>query len=162
MSAREQRRAREVRTSAGEEPAALEKDMRLLFRVTPARCIGCGKCELACAFAHGHDGVPAAPRINVIRRGPEQGTPIVCLQCGEAACVAACPSGALTRRADTGAIGVDEARCLRCRGCVIACPFGNITWEDAAHRVQKCDLCGGSPRCVPFCPTGALRYSGTA
>jgi Fe-S-cluster-containing hydrogenase component 2 len=135
--------------------------MSLLFRVTPARCIGCGKCELACAFAHGRDGAPASPRINVIRRGPEQGTPIVCFQCEQAACVAACPSGALARHAATGAIEVDERRCLRCRACVVACPFGNIAWDGAGHTVHKCDLCHGEPRCVPFCPTGALAYTGS-
>ena len=41
--------------------------------------------------------------------------------------------------------------------CIVACPFGNMLWDDAYSCVQKCDLCGGEPRCVPFCPTGALQ-----
>ena len=39
-----------------------------------------------------------------------------------------------------------------------ACPFGNMLWDETYRCVQKCDLCGGEPRCVPFCPTGALLY----
>ena len=42
--------------------------------------------------------------------------------------------------------------------CVAACPFGNMLWDDVYHCVQKCDLCGGEPRCVPFCPTGAIAW----
>jgi Fe-S-cluster-containing dehydrogenase component len=42
--------------------------------------------------------------------------------------------------------------------CVAGCPFGNMLWDEAYHCVQKCDLCGGDPRCVPFCPTGAIAW----
>ena len=33
-----------------------------------------------------------------------------------------------------------------------------MLWDDTYNVIQKCDLCGGEPRCVPFCPTGALQY----
>lgn len=133
--------------------------MEKLLRVSVRRCIGCGKCELACAFAHGVEGAPARSRIEVFRRGPEIGTPLVCLQCEEASCQSACPSGALVRNASTGAIEVIGDRCIKCRMCVAACPFGCIAWDEAWHGVQKCDLCGGDPKCVRFCPTGALSWS---
>jgi Fe-S-cluster-containing hydrogenase component 2 len=132
--------------------------MNMIFRVTVARCIGCGKCELACAFAHGRGGTPQQPRIHVTRRDPDTGFPVVCFQCETAGCLAVCPTGALERNARTGAIEVHPDRCIRCRACVAACPFGNMVWEDACHGPQKCDLCGGEPRCVPFCPTRALEY----
>ena len=57
--------------------------MEMIYKVSVDRCIACGKCELACAFAHGSEGRPAATRINIHRRGPELGTPIVCFQCHE-------------------------------------------------------------------------------
>ncbi len=132
--------------------------MSMLLRVTVARCIACGKCELACAFAHGTDGTPGEPRIHVARRGIDTGTPLVCLQCEDAACVAVCPTGALARNDATGAIEIDGQRCVRCRVCVAACPFGNMSWEASCARPGKCDLCGGEPRCVPFCSTRALEY----
>jgi Fe-S-cluster-containing hydrogenase component 2 len=132
--------------------------MDRIYRVVIDRCIACGKCELACAFAHGTEGRPARTRINIHRRGPDRGVPIVCLQCDDAACVAICPVAALVRKASTGAIEVARDRCIGCRMCVAACPFGNMVWDETYGRVAKCDLCGGDPRCVPFCPTKALDY----
>lgn len=124
--------------------------------ISVQRCVACGKCELACAFAHGSEGLPGTARIHVFRRGPELGTPVTCLQCQDAACLATCPTGALVR--DTyGTIRHREERCVRCGTCVAACPFGNMI-QDSDRRVAKCDLCGGAPRCVPFCPTTALRF----
>jgi Fe-S-cluster-containing hydrogenase component 2 len=132
--------------------------MKMIYKVSVERCIACGKCELACAFAHGSEGRPARTRINIHRRGPELGTPVVCFQCGEAACVAVCPTEALARNPETGAIDMVRSRCISCRMCVAACPFGNMLWDETYHCVQKCDLCGGDPRCVPFCPTGAIAW----
>jgi anaerobic carbon-monoxide dehydrogenase iron sulfur subunit len=132
--------------------------MDRIFRVTVERCIACGKCELACAFAHGAEGRPARARINIFRQAPETGIPVVCLQCDEAACVAICPVGALARNDETGAIEMKRDRCVGCRMCVVSCPFGNMLWDEGDHRIQKCDLCSGDPQCVPFCPTRALEY----
>ena len=130
----------------------------MVYKVSVERCIACGKCELACAFAHGSEGKPAKTRINIFRRGPELGTPVVCFQCHDAACAVICPTAAILRNGVTGALEVHYERCIGCRMCVPACPFGNMLWDEPYHRVAKCDLCGGDPKCVPFCPTGALQY----
>jgi carbon-monoxide dehydrogenase iron sulfur subunit len=132
--------------------------MDMIYRVNVERCIACGKCELACAFAHGSEGKPSKTRINIFRRGPELGTPVVCFQCYDPACAAICPTQALVRNEITGAIDMVRDRCILCRMCVAACPFGNMLWDETYHCVQKCDLCGGDPKCVPFCPTHALEY----
>lgn len=134
------------------------KDERRIFVVEVEKCIACGKCEIACAFAHGSPSRPSRSRIHIVRKGPEVGIPVVCIQCDEAECVKVCPVGALARNEVSGAIEMLRARCIRCRHCVQACPFGNILWDDTYHCVQKCDLCGGEPRCVPFCPAGAIAY----
>ncbi len=129
--------------------------MDTIFRVSVERCIACGKCELACAFSHGEDGLPAVPRIRVFRLGPERGVPLTCLQCHAAACIDACPVAALARDEASGAVALAVERCVRCGLCVAACPFGNMV-PAGDGRVAKCDLCGGAPRCAAFCPTGAL------
>ncbi|HOC17888.1 MAG TPA: 4Fe-4S dicluster domain-containing protein [Vicinamibacterales bacterium] len=132
--------------------------MAIVLRVVTDRCNGCGNCEMACAFVHARGTRPAQPRIHVLGRqtSPGCGTPILCLQCDEPACVEVCPIQALSRDEATGAIRLDEARCIRCRSCVAACPFGNVAWDAAQRAVVKCDLCGGDPQCARFCPTGAL------
>ncbi len=132
--------------------------MENIYTVSVQRCIACGKCELACAFAHGSEGKPAKTRINIHRRGPELGVPVVCFQCHDAACVAVCPTQALVKNESTGAVDMIRERCVKCRMCVAACPFGNMLWDETYGCVQKCDLCEGEPRCVPFCPTGAIAY----
>lgn len=132
--------------------------MNMIFRVVPELCVACGKCELACAFAHGNGGVAGVSRIRIYRRGPEAGIPIVCLQCDSAACKAACPVNAISWNLETGALEVDRDKCVECHMCVAACPFGNMLPDPGMNCVAKCDLCGGSPQCVAFCPTGAISY----
>ena len=127
--------------------------------IAPARCTGCRTCEIACAFSHpAKRGGPGKSAIRAFSiKTPEQGIPVVCLQCHTAACVEVCPTKALTRDTKTGSITFVEERCIRCRSCGAACPFGNITFDEA-DRVIKCALCDGDPRCAQFCPTQALSY----
>jgi anaerobic carbon-monoxide dehydrogenase iron sulfur subunit len=135
--------------------------MAMTFRlhVTPERCIGCRTCELACAFAHPpEEGGIGRSRVAVHDTGNKVYVPVLCLQCEEAACLRACPVKALSRNETTGAVEVDEARCVRCLSCVSACPFGNMYAADESRGVFKCDLCKGSPKCARFCPSKALEY----
>ena len=126
--------------------------------VTPSKCIDCKKCQLACSYRH-HDVFDSSRgRIHVVSKGEEDGIPVVCLQCEEAACKAVCPTGALLEHDEKGVIAVDHEKCIRCLACVASCPFGNITFDEPSKSVQKCDLCGGNPICAVFCPTEALRY----
>jgi Fe-S-cluster-containing hydrogenase component 2 len=97
-------------------------------------------------------------RVAVSDQGSEVFIPVLCLQCETAACIKACPVQALARNFETGAVVVDEDRCVRCFQCVSACPFGNMYADRALNRVYKCDLCDGSPKCAMFCPTKALEY----
>jgi Fe-S-cluster-containing hydrogenase component 2 len=125
--------------------------------VTPSRCIGCRTCEITCAFSHPIEGRPGRPRIRAFPvKPPERGVPVVCLQCDAAACVTVCPTKALSRDDATGAIRVHTEKCIRCRSCVIACPFGNMSFDETVACVYKCDLCGGDPQCARYCPSRAL------
>jgi carbon-monoxide dehydrogenase iron sulfur subunit len=131
--------------------------MKNRLHVTPERCIGCRTCELACAFGHPpSSGGIGRPRVAVHDLGEKVYAPVLCLQCEEAACLKACPVKALTRNEDTGAVEVDESRCIRCLSCVAACPFGNLYAREDGRGVFKCDLCGG--QCAMFCPSKTLEY----
>ena len=107
---------------------------------------------LACSFAHG--GVFDL-RVSKIRlKGNhlrEEFTPYVCVQCAEAFCVQACPTGALSKSAETGAILVDKEKCVGCGACEEACPYGGITLQPERRIPLICDLCGGDPECVKVC-----------
>jgi Fe-S-cluster-containing hydrogenase component 2 len=126
--------------------------------IKPTLCTGCRTCEIACAFSHPLRGTPGTSAIRAFAiNPPDTGIPVVCLQCDSAACVVVCPTAALVRDDKTGAVVYRDERCIKCHACATACPFGNITY-DQADRVIKCDLCGGDPRCAQFCPTQTLVY----
>jgi Fe-S-cluster-containing hydrogenase component 2 len=125
--------------------------------VTPNRCTACRTCELACSFRHGQPKAPAIPRLRAFDGGEEgKNVILTCFQCDDAACVTVCPTGALERTNGTGAIVVDERKCIGCTACTIACPFGQIEMDPMRAKAFKCDLCGGDPACAAFCPTKAL------
>ncbi len=130
--------------------------------VTPDRCTACRNCEMACSFRHTRSQINlGASRITAHVVIPEErNVPLVCLQCEEAACATACPVGALARNEATGAIEVSDSRCVACRQCVAACPFGQVRFDSDRNRPFKCDLCGGdNPSCAAFCPEKALVWS---
>ena len=53
---------------------------------------------------------------------------------------------------------VDTEKCIGCRMCVSACPFGSMSFDETQRKVLKCDLCDGDPTCVKFCQHNALQY----
>jgi Fe-S-cluster-containing hydrogenase component 2 len=84
--------------------------------------------------------------------------PYTCTQCDEAWCMHACPVEAITVNQMTGAKEVNEAICVGCKVCTIACPFGTVNYNEDSGKVVKCDLCGGDPECAKACPTAAITY----
>jgi len=133
--------------------------MNARFLVNPKLCIGCRTCELSCSFAHAVDGRPGRSRIAVLGGGAKDlYVPVVCLQCEDAACAKACLVNAITRNPETGAMDLDQDKCVKCMACIAACPFGCSLLDDQHSLVVKCDLCGGDPACAKFCPTKALEY----
>jgi len=122
----------------------------------PDRCTGCQRCVLACSYARTKAYSPSKSRIWVIRLERKIDQPIFCNQCG--ICIGACPVNALSREKKTGAIIVNEERCIGCGYCVNACPWGVIVVDRTTHKAIKCDLCGGYPACVKECPEQALQF----
>jgi len=132
--------------------------MQKTLVITPSRCTACRTCELACSFKHSQAGEMGMARIRAFLFGEGQNQVLTCFQCDDAACVKVCPVAALRRNENTGAIVVDERRCIGCGLCSIACPFGHMAHAPVSGIAVKCDLCGGAPACAAFCPTKALEY----
>ena len=135
--------------------------MNRFILADPEKCIGCRTCEVACMMSHQSSATPVAftSRIRVVKGGTFT-TAVGCHQCEDAPCANVCPTGAIHRAA--GAWLVEQARCIGCKSCMVACPFGAMQVRVVEDRVQalKCDLCAhreSGPACVEACPTHALR-----
>jgi len=133
------------------------------LKVVDEKCSGCRICELMCSMIH-HEGL-FNPRWGLLRveinRKPGMDTPLsmidrpfVCAQCEPAPCAECCPEGAFERDQSTGIWRIRRDSCTGCGLCLEECPNHVIVIHDG--RAMKCDLCGGEPVCVRFCPTGAL------
>jgi carbon-monoxide dehydrogenase iron sulfur subunit len=151
--------------------------MKRIF-VDYKKCLACKACETACAVRHHPSGTligalgDRKTEIDVRVLGIEhEAFPLACRHCDPADCLSACPSGALGRDAETGAVLIDPTRCKACAMCAMVCTFDAISFK-ATHRspygrevAHKCDLCllrtkdGGTPACVEACHSGALVYA---
>ena len=124
--------------------------MAMSLFVSPRLCKDCGTCESVCdKFAVDvftfEDGVNALS------------VPMMCMQCEDAACLEVCPSSALYRD-ENSVVLVNQDKCIGCKLCANACPFGNIGFNYSEKKILKCDMCEGSPDCVKYCPTQAIVY----
>lgn len=132
--------------------------MEKVLITSPEKCTGCGTCELACSLSHEGECRPSVARVNVFRFADGNNIPMMCFQCEDAACIAVCKPKALFRNEETGIVDINEEKCIGCRMCVMACPFGNIAFVRPYKAAKKCDQCGGEPKCAEFCPTKAIEY----
>jgi Fe-S-cluster-containing dehydrogenase component len=143
----------------------------------PGLCVGCQRCELACTEYNDGKADPALARIKIARNlkfgpsgvpGQEQlglfGNGFIvqdaCRQCPHLVpCATACPNGAIVDEEESGARIVDANKCVGCRLCQGACPWGMMSFDEEKRIAAKCFLCNGKPKCVAACPSGALRFA---
>jgi nitrate reductase beta subunit len=91
--------------------------------------------------------------------------PRICNHCLNPACVAACPSGAIYKRAEDGVVLVNENKCRAWRMCVAACPYKKVYYNWSTGKSEKCILCfprletGQATACSHSC-VGRIRYLG--
>ncbi len=144
-------------------------------------CVGCRACQVACKqrsnLPHVTDaqGLYEEPKdlsaytwtMIKLYKGSE-GTSFVknqCMHCIDPACVSVCPVAAL-EKLDSGPVVYHQERCIGCRYCMAACPFGipKTQWDKQLPLIQKCDFCadrqanGQQPACSEACPTKALIF----
>jgi len=141
---------------------------QLGFYVEIDKCVQCHACEVACKSAHQSDLSVARRRVTILWSGayPEVksvGVSLSCMHCGQPACEAVCPAGAISKRPEDGVVVVDQEKCIGCHYCFFACPFGVPQYGDDGT-MDKCDLCadrraeGLEPACVKTCPAEALHF----
>lgn len=126
-----------------------------MIKVDLAKCTGCRRCEVACAFFHTGRINRQKSRIKVLSLY-ELGLdgPVVCNQCRERYCMR-CPDDAMSLGKD-GQVIVSPTVCTLCEICEKLCPIGAIEIHDDI--VYVCDLCGGKPKCLEACSEGAIEF----
>lgn len=147
---------------------------RKAFLFDAPRCIDCRACMIACSvenkIAMNKTRIWVAG-VGIKGEYPDlqRGTMVYhCMHCDKPDCLSACPVGSYTKRAD-GPVIYDADKCIGCRYCMNACPFGVPHFDydkgiiDGAF-IDKCTLCtqridnGLEPACVATCPTDALMF----
>ena len=146
--------------------------MRKAIVVNVDHCLGCRSCQIACAVAHSRSktlvGALAEeprpmPRVTV-EAVEGLAVPLQCRHCEDAPCMTVCPTEAIHRPTPDGPVLIEQERCIGCRLCLVACPFGVMALSRDGRAMIKCDLCvdrlaeGALPACVEACPVHALEY----
>ena len=144
-----------------EKPIAGERMSSKLLMTDPKKCTGCGLCEIACSIKLTGMSSTARSRISIVTWDAERFLPVMCQQCEDAPCVNACPREALGHDQGLNRVEIDYDKCIACRMCVAACPYGAMRYEEDRSRVFKCNQCDGAPECVNWCLPGALFYVDT-
>ncbi len=157
-----------------------ESDSAWGILIDLTRCTGCQSCALACKETNDRPNPNQTPigldtdaysfvEEKQIENSVGQTESVYvkhqCMNCLHPACVSACTVGAL-RKTPEGPVVYDADKCIGCRYCQYACPFGvpAYEWENPLGLIHKCQMCadrlaeGESPACVAACPNGALRF----
>ena len=155
-----------------------------------SRCIGCNTCAVACKVSNNLPKDVWWNRVMTVG-GPHLDAPsgtypnlemynvtVACQHCENPACVKVCPVGATYKDPETGVVRQDYDKCIGCRMCMSACPYGarSFNFRDPQPYVkdvnpefpmrtrgvvEKCTFCwhrlakGLAPACVEACSARA-------
>lgn len=135
------------------------------------KCIGCGACALACQEINDLPKQEQPQALSddvwtIVRKSRGINIRRQCMHCLDPACVSVCPVRALQKTPE-GPVIYKAERCIGCRYCMLACPFGipKYEWDLALPKVRKCIMCyekrvkqHSQPACTAACPTGATIF----
>ena len=119
----------------------------------------CKECEIRCSYLYhqqnsGNNGI-----LSVVELATYV---LVCRKCEEPHCVNACPVEALEQQDKDKLLIRHNMRCISCKSCSHACPYGTIYPELVPLLIHNCDFCldrqdkSAEPLCITSCPYGAL------
>lgn len=139
-------------------------------------CSGCKTCQIACKDKNNLDAGVLWRRVyeagsgNWINRNGAwlnnikvYNMSISCNHCQEPICVELCPTKAMNKN-ESGIVKVDTDKCIGCRYCEWACPYGAPQFDEKKGIMSKCNFCadyieeGKNPSCVDACPMRVLDF----
>lgn len=97
------------------------------------KCVGCDTCTVSCKA---ENRTPPGISYNVVMETLEGDFPNIhtinlprpCMQCDRPSCVQVCPTRA-TYKMENGIVAIDNDRCIGCRYCIVACPYGARSFD---------------------------------
>jgi anaerobic dimethyl sulfoxide reductase subunit B (iron-sulfur subunit) len=148
------------------------------FYINTDICIGCKACMTSCMDRNNLDAPYKFRKVWEFGDGDWQDdgngaftttaftyyVSLTCNQCDEPACVANCPTGAMTKDEATGIVNNDKDVCIGCGTCTTSCPYHHpVVFKD--RKSHKCVLCTDQspnhepePVCANACPVRALVF----
>ena len=140
-------------------------------------CIDCKACQIACQDKNDLGAEIRWRRVLQYGGGSwvKQGNIMVpndiftyavsfaCMHCQEPICATVCPAAAISKR-DDGVVLIDDNKCIGCRYCEWACPYGAVHFNTVQGVMTKCNFCydllaqGQNPACVDACVTRAITF----
>ncbi len=133
------------------------KDKRLFIDLDICSSGECKECVIQCSYLYhpGNNGIISVAELASYY--------LVCRRCEEPHCVNACPEEALEQQKDKDKLLIrHNMRCISCKSCSHACPYGSIYPEFVPLLIHNCDFCmdrrdqKDGPLCIKTCPYGAL------
>ena len=133
--------------------------------INTKKCVGCFACRVACQMINKLEPTEAFIHYEDRETGEypsvyAETVPVQCMHCEDAPCQAVCPTHA-TYTTENGVVLVDEEKCIGCKYCMAACPYGVRIQIEKTGVIEKCRFCwyegapGNPPACVGTCITEA-------
>jgi len=118
--------------------------------MTPRCALAASQCEAGCAEQNhlpyndqiAAEQVTSDHKFTTVAAKQDKFMRRLCMHCQDPACASVCPVAAL-RKTPAGPVIYEESRCMGCRYCMVACPFGvpKYEWSKVLPKVQKCIMC---------------------